>query len=99
MSSQPHSQPPAPSPFHLLRIHTAPIQSLSFSNDNRLLYSGDEGGYLAITDMKKRRVVCCWKGHGREEEGSGGGGGGGSAARGGGEGVLGVSEWDGGLVR
>jgi WD40 repeat protein len=71
--------PHAPTPFHVLRHHQSPLTHLSFSHRNDLLYSVDEEGNIAITDLAQRRVVASWKGH----EG----------------GVLGVGEWDGGLVR
>ncbi|KAH8089136.1 WD40-repeat-containing domain protein [Filobasidium floriforme] len=70
--------PAPPSPFHVLRHHQSPLHHLAFSHSNDLLYSGDEDGNIAITDLKLKRVISSWKAHG--------------------EGVLGVGEWDGGLV-
>jgi hypothetical protein len=55
------------------------LHHLAFSHSNDLLYSGDENGNIAITDLKLKRVISSWKAHG--------------------EGVLGVGEWNGGLVR
>ena len=71
--------PSAPSPFHVLRHHQSPLHHVAFSHSNELLYSGDEEGNIAITDLKLKRVISSWKAHS--------------------EGVLGVGEWDSGLVR
>ncbi|KGB79303.2 WD-repeat protein [Cryptococcus deuterogattii R265] len=72
--------PPAPVPFHTIRIHSSPLASLHFSTSppNSLLYAGDQDGWISVLDLKVRRVVAFWKGH----EG----------------GVLGLGEWQGGLV-
>lgn len=55
--------PPAPPPIHTLRTHSAPIASLAFAADNSLIYSGDQDGFLSITDAKTRRALALWKGH------------------------------------
>ncbi|WVR06632.1 hypothetical protein IAU60_003664 [Kwoniella sp. DSM 27419] len=52
-----------PTPFHLLRVHHAPLSALSFNASNTLLYSGDQDGYVAILDLRVRRVICYWKAH------------------------------------
>jgi WD40 repeat protein len=52
-----------PAPFHLLRNHHAPLNSVRFNEGNTLLYSGDQDGFVAITDLRVRRVVCFWKAH------------------------------------
>lgn len=70
---------PPPAPFHLIRKHQSPLSALSFSPSNTLLYSADQGGYVAITDLRSRRVIAYWKAHG--------------------DGVLGVEEWEGRLIR
>ncbi|KAK4689687.1 ASTRA-associated protein 1, partial [Tremellales sp. Uapishka_1] len=52
-----------PTPFHLLRVHHAPLSVLHFNPTNTLLYSGDQDGFVAITDLKLRRVVVYWQAH------------------------------------
>ncbi|CAD6563594.1 MAG: ASTRA complex subunit [Tremellales sp. Tagirdzhanova-0007] len=70
---------PPPAPFHLLRNHQSSLSALSFDSTNNFLYSGDQSGHIAMTDLRKRRVICHWKAHK--------------------EGLLGVQEWDGRLIR
>ena len=55
--------PAAPTPFHLLRTHHAPLSSVSFNPGNTLLYAGDQDGYISITDLRSRRTVAYWKAH------------------------------------
>lgn len=54
---------PPPKPFHLLRIHAAPLATLTFNADNTLLLAGDQDGYVSVTDLRSRRVVRYWKAH------------------------------------
>jgi WD40 repeat protein len=52
-----------PTPFHVVRNHAKPVHHIVFSTDGRYLYSGDEDGNVAITDLDVRRVVAFWKAH------------------------------------
>ena len=54
---------PPPTPFHLLRVHQAPLSALSFNDDNTLLYAADQSGWVSITDLRTRWVVAHWKAH------------------------------------
>lgn len=55
--------PAAPAPFHLLRTHSAPLSALHINPSNSLLYTGDQDGYVGITDLSTRRVVRFWQAH------------------------------------
>lgn len=55
--------PSPPTPFHVLRTHHAAISCLAFSENNTLLYAGDQDGFVSVTDLKGRRVVRYWKAH------------------------------------
>lgn len=67
-----------PYPIHTIRTHSGPISHVAFSVSNRLLYSADQDGTVAVTDLSTRRVVASFEAH----QG----------------GVLGLAEWNGGLV-
>jgi WD40 repeat protein len=55
--------PPPPDPFHVLRTHSAPLASLAFGGGNTLLYSGDQDGFVSITDLRTRRSILFWNAH------------------------------------
>lgn len=55
--------PPPPTPFHILRAHSAPPSSLHFTAGNAHLIAGDQDGVVSITDLRARRVVASWKAH------------------------------------
>lgn len=55
--------PLAPTPFHLLRSHHAPISAVHFNHDNTLLYAGDQDGFVSVSDLNFRRVILFWKAH------------------------------------
>ena len=54
---------PPPDPFHILRIHSAPLSVISFNPSNTLLYAGDQDGYISIIDLRTRRALSYWKAH------------------------------------
>lgn len=54
---------PAPTPFHILRNHAAPLAALAFNPANSCLYAGDQDGVITITDLKSRRTITSWKAH------------------------------------
>ncbi|KAL0577938.1 Astra associated protein 1 Asa1 [Marasmius crinis-equi] len=53
----------APSPIHLLRIHSTPVSVLHISEDNERIYSGDSSGQVACTSSRTLRVITSWKAH------------------------------------
>ncbi|KDQ57356.1 hypothetical protein JAAARDRAFT_293291 [Jaapia argillacea MUCL 33604] len=53
----------APSPSHLLRTHTAHVNTLWFSDDNERLYSGDAAGLVVITSTRTFRPLAAWNAH------------------------------------
>ncbi|KAL7748906.1 Astra associated protein 1 Asa1 [Sorochytrium milnesiophthora] len=55
--------PEPPPPIYVFREHTAPITSVSFSDDARLMISGDGDGQVIIWDMRSRRPYCKWSAH------------------------------------
>lgn len=55
--------PTSPDPFHVLRTHSAPLASVAFGANNTLLYSGDQDGFISITDLRTRRSVLFWQAH------------------------------------
>ncbi|GJJ08363.1 hypothetical protein Clacol_002577 [Clathrus columnatus] len=55
--------PPAPAPVHILRCHSAQINTLYFSHDNKRLYSGDLLGQVFITSTETLRTITSWKPH------------------------------------
>ncbi|OCH94431.1 WD-40 repeat-containing protein [Obba rivulosa] len=57
------SQPPPPSPTHLLRSHAAPVNAVHFSDDNERLYSGDASGLVVVTSTRTLRALASWKAH------------------------------------
>lgn len=57
------SMAPPPTPFHVLRNHSAPLSTVSFNSGNTLLYAGDQDGTVSITDLKSRRTTSLWKAH------------------------------------
>lgn len=57
------SNPPPPSPSHLLRTHSEPVNAVWFSKDNERLYSGDAQGHVVITSTRTLRSLASWKAH------------------------------------
>ncbi|EMD34181.1 hypothetical protein CERSUDRAFT_98111 [Gelatoporia subvermispora B] len=57
------SQPPPPSPTHLLRSHATPVNAVHFSDDNERLYSGDASGLVVVTSTRTLRALASWKAH------------------------------------
>lgn len=55
--------PPPPTPIHLLRAHTSSVTSLSFSDDNERLYSGDSSGLVIVTSTSSLRAIASWNAH------------------------------------
>ncbi|KAI5114919.1 hypothetical protein M0805_009651, partial [Coniferiporia weirii] len=53
----------APSPSHILRVHTAHVSVVSFSQDNERLYSGDLSGNIVVTSTRTLRPIAAWKAH------------------------------------
>lgn len=53
----------APAPFHLLRNHSAPVSAVHINPPNALLYTGDQNGFVGITDLSSRRVIRFWQAH------------------------------------
>ena len=54
---------PAPSPIHLLRLHSCAVSTLFISTDNERLYSGDGEGQVVITSTRSLRPLASWKAH------------------------------------
>ncbi|PPQ71184.1 hypothetical protein CVT24_010002 [Panaeolus cyanescens] len=57
------SQPPPPTPSYILRSHTSSISSISWSNDDERLYSGDTSGKVVVTSTRTRRAISIWNPH------------------------------------
>lgn len=57
------SVPPPAAPAHLLRLHSHPINSLAFSEDNERLYSGDTSGCVVATSTRSLRAIAKWQAH------------------------------------
>src|SRR5687768_7368890 len=57
------SKPPPPAPTHLLRGHSVPVTSVSISNDNERIYSGDASGKVTVTSTRSLRSVASWTPH------------------------------------
>ncbi|KXN91704.1 ASTRA-associated protein 1 [Leucoagaricus sp. SymC.cos] len=57
------SLPPPAAPRHLLRLHSHPINTLSFSADNERLHSGDTSGLVVSTSTRNLRVITKWQAH------------------------------------
>jgi WD40 repeat protein len=55
--------PSPPTPHHILRTHSSPLSSLSFSPTNTHLYASDQDGNLSITDLRSLRSTSHWKAH------------------------------------
>ncbi|THH01402.1 hypothetical protein EW145_g6921 [Phellinidium pouzarii] len=53
----------APSPSHILRVHPAHVNVVSFSDDNERLYSGDLSGSVLVTSTRTLRPIAIWKAH------------------------------------
>ncbi|KAF8704698.1 WD40 repeat-like protein, partial [Rhizoctonia solani] len=52
-----------PSPFKVLRIHNAQINTLHFSNENEYLVAGDSSGRVSITSTRTFRPIADWNAH------------------------------------
>ncbi|TDL25682.1 WD-40 repeat-containing protein [Rickenella mellea] len=59
----PSSKPPPPVPAHILRTHSSPVNTISFSEDNERLYSGDLSGTVIVTSTRNLRSLSKWKAH------------------------------------
>lgn len=55
--------PPPPTPSHILRTHSVSLTTLSFSDDNERLYSGDASGLVVVTSTASLRAISSWKAH------------------------------------
>ena len=55
--------PPAPTPLHLLRSHSAPISTLALSPDNERIYSADATGRVVVTNTRTLRALAAWNAH------------------------------------
>ncbi|KAH7915635.1 WD40-repeat-containing domain protein [Hygrophoropsis aurantiaca] len=54
---------PSPSPIHLLRSHSALVNTLFLSHDNERIYSGDANGRVVITSTRSLRAIATWNAH------------------------------------
>ncbi|PFH53085.1 hypothetical protein AMATHDRAFT_188211 [Amanita thiersii Skay4041] len=54
---------PPPSPSHLLRSHSSPVNALYISQDNERIYSGDGSGTVLITSTRTLRAITKWNAH------------------------------------
>ena len=54
---------PPTGPTHLIRTHSAPVSTLSFSDDNERLYSGDMSGLVVVTSTRSLRPITSWNAH------------------------------------
>ena len=50
-------------PTFILRLHTAQVSSLSFSQDGQTLYTGDTQGHVAAWDLRTCRPTLFWRAH------------------------------------
>jgi hypothetical protein len=57
------TQPPAPTPSHILRSHNAAITSIYISDDNERIYSADSSGRVVITSTHTIRAIASWSAH------------------------------------
>lgn len=55
--------PPAPTPLHLLRSHSAPISTLALSADNERIYSADATGRVVVSNTRTLRALAAWNAH------------------------------------
>ena len=54
---------PAATPVYILRGHSSPIHSLTFSPTNAHLVSADAQGWLIIWDIVYKRPIAVWQAH------------------------------------
>jgi hypothetical protein len=52
-----------PSPSHILRSHSSQLTTVSFSDDNERIYSGDGSGVCVVTSTRSLRAITSWKAH------------------------------------
>jgi len=52
-----------PPPLHILRLNKAQVSALSFSEDNEILYTADQQGYVAMVSTRTMRPVAFWRAH------------------------------------
>lgn len=57
------NSPQSPSPTHILRSHSTPLATLSISDDNERIYSGDASGLVVVTSTRSLRAITSWKAH------------------------------------
>ncbi|EIM90838.1 WD40 repeat-like protein [Stereum hirsutum FP-91666 SS1] len=53
----------SPTPIHLIRAHTSSVSSVSISDDNERIYSGDSAGIVVITSTRSLRSLASWNAH------------------------------------
>lgn len=53
----------SPTPIHLIRSHTSAVSSVSISQDNERIYSGDSAGLVVITSTRSLRSLASWNAH------------------------------------
>lgn len=53
-----------PSPYYILRGHTAQIHAVHFFRQNLRLLTGDADGWVVCWSLPIKRAVAVWRAHG-----------------------------------
>lgn len=53
----------SPTPIHLIRSHASSVSTVSISDDNERIYSGDSTGIVVITSTQSLRSIASWNAH------------------------------------